>query len=221
MHDDSKALVTALAYVLDHPGETSKAVNDWLSKVQAYAAQHPEQRADVRKNLVKELQARTTRFPQRGVVSRASNGRWYLQICDERHYVGTVSRILDALEHGFNPQAFDPGRFAASASQMGIYPPPCPWGTHVSLGRTVLADRNGEEVAFALDNLGDFPDHRMGMRPSGFDPNLFPVWWYVLYVTIPGFHELAPEYRYRPHIAVGVLAARRYGGNAQRRIQDV
>jgi hypothetical protein len=210
-HDASDAL---LAYVLDHPGETSEAVTRSLSELETYATDYPGQRHHVREKFVKELQARAAAFPQRGVVRCASNGDWYLHIPDKGNYIGTVSRILDALERGFDPAAFDPKAFkpegfAPSGSHIRIYPPPSTWGTHVSLGKAVSTERNGEEVAFALKNIGHYAHDNRGMQPSKLDTSLFPARWYVIYVTIPRFYELAPAYRDHPHIAVGILGARK------------
>jgi len=132
-------------------------------------------------------------YPRQGVVKKSGN-YYYLEISDGGGYTQSGSEMLSITE--------------IYLQGYGIYPPPSPVGSHVTLRSPLPPQELGKVYTFNLDQrVVTYPHEKQGKAPSSFDPTLYPVSWYVIYVKGLPSHIVNPYDP--PHISIAVMGYRK------------
>lgn len=132
-------------------------------------------------------------FPTSGVIRKSKNYGYLALGHNGSNYLNATLRLMTQFDLL--------GKVGTKSARL--VSPPSPVGAHISL-RNVQSHDIGKTIHFKLDRIVHFPDERQGSTPSGFNPHVYPIHWFVLNVSgIPAKYSSSYE---QPHISIALLA---------------
>lgn len=146
-------------------------------------------------------------FPTSGTV-RKSGTYFYIDLDDNGAYTNKMASIFNLIEQTYGIQMLLPNNYPYPLNKIKVIAPPSTVESHVTISKYTNPSWIGKKVQFNIDvtkSVASYFSDQMGLVPSNFNSNIYPIRWYVLYVKdLPS--QLLINYNDTPHISMCILA---------------